>query len=183
MNYSAWDKLGSAVTGLLVVLAVFSLIPSPPRVDHLPCHLVRHSKGALGQGGRNIITKDLREPLCVGYKPGSQPLSSDQKRKMAFTSAQAWGADQIFEEMFVARAAVGCWVFGLILDAAALAVAPTYLVRARGTISSWRSMTSAIVWLRGRCARILAQVSRNASTVSRPVAMTRCSGSPAFAAR
>ena len=35
----------------------------------------------------------------LGYKPES-PLSKLQKRKIAFTAAQAWGADQIFEELF-----------------------------------------------------------------------------------
>lgn len=34
----------------------------------------------------------------LGYKPTTE-LSSDQKRKIAFTSAQAWGADLIFEEL------------------------------------------------------------------------------------
>jgi ppGpp synthetase/RelA/SpoT-type nucleotidyltranferase len=36
----------------------------------------------------------------VGYKEGEKPLSLDQKRRLAFTSAQAWGADRIFEELF-----------------------------------------------------------------------------------
>lgn len=35
----------------------------------------------------------------LGYKP-SVKLTSDQKRRPAFTAAQAWGADQIFDEMF-----------------------------------------------------------------------------------
>jgi putative GTP pyrophosphokinase len=35
----------------------------------------------------------------LGYKPSSK-LTSDQKRRLAFTAAQAWGADQIFDEMF-----------------------------------------------------------------------------------
>lgn len=34
----------------------------------------------------------------LGYKPG-QELTSNQKRKLAFTAAQAWGADQIFYEL------------------------------------------------------------------------------------
>lgn len=37
----------------------------------------------------------------LGYKPGMFELSSDQKRKIAFTSAQAWGADQLFNELFL----------------------------------------------------------------------------------
>lgn len=37
----------------------------------------------------------------LGYKPG-QKLSGDVKRKIAFTSAQAWGADQIFNDLFMA---------------------------------------------------------------------------------
>ncbi len=36
----------------------------------------------------------------LGYKPSGEPLSSDQKRRVAFTSAQAWGADLIFEQLF-----------------------------------------------------------------------------------
>ena len=39
----------------------------------------------------------------LGYKPGSIPLTSEQKRKVAFTAAQAWGADLIFAELFVER--------------------------------------------------------------------------------
>jgi ppGpp synthetase/RelA/SpoT-type nucleotidyltranferase len=38
----------------------------------------------------------------LGYKPGGGTLTSDDKRKLAFTSAQAWGADMIFDELFVA---------------------------------------------------------------------------------
>lgn len=39
----------------------------------------------------------------LGYKPTEQPLTSEEKRRLAFTSAQAWGADQIFNELFVNR--------------------------------------------------------------------------------
>lgn len=35
----------------------------------------------------------------LGYKPSSS-LSSHQKRKIAFTAAQAWGADEIFRDLF-----------------------------------------------------------------------------------
>jgi len=34
----------------------------------------------------------------LGYKPSSK-VASDQKRRLAFTAAQAWGADQIFDEL------------------------------------------------------------------------------------
>jgi ppGpp synthetase/RelA/SpoT-type nucleotidyltranferase len=34
----------------------------------------------------------------LGYKP-SASLTNDQKRRLAFTAAQAWGADQIFDEL------------------------------------------------------------------------------------
>lgn len=34
----------------------------------------------------------------LGYKP-SAPLSGDQKRRIAFTAAQAWGADTMFDEL------------------------------------------------------------------------------------
>lgn len=36
----------------------------------------------------------------LAYKPGDRPLSPEQKRLIAFTSAQAWGADHIFEQLF-----------------------------------------------------------------------------------
>jgi putative GTP pyrophosphokinase len=39
----------------------------------------------------------------LGYKPGSSPLSSDELRRLAFASAQSWGADLIFEELFQSR--------------------------------------------------------------------------------
>jgi len=35
----------------------------------------------------------------IGYKPDSS-LDAEDKRKIAFTAAQAWGADMIFEELF-----------------------------------------------------------------------------------
>jgi putative GTP pyrophosphokinase len=35
----------------------------------------------------------------LGYKEGLH-LNLDQKRRLAFTSAQAWGADRVFEELF-----------------------------------------------------------------------------------
>lgn len=39
----------------------------------------------------------------LGYKPGSKPLTSEENRKRAYTSAQAWGADQMFDELFRSR--------------------------------------------------------------------------------
>ena len=36
----------------------------------------------------------------VGYKEGEKKLDIDQKRRLAFTSAQAWGADRVFDELF-----------------------------------------------------------------------------------
>lgn len=36
----------------------------------------------------------------LGYKPGEKPLTSEQKRLVAFTSAQAWGADHMFNQLF-----------------------------------------------------------------------------------
>jgi putative GTP pyrophosphokinase len=41
----------------------------------------------------------------LGYKPGDTPLTGEQKRLVAFTSAQAWGADHIFERLFEERGA------------------------------------------------------------------------------
>jgi putative GTP pyrophosphokinase len=35
----------------------------------------------------------------LGYKPTGE-LTSDQKRRLAFTAAQAWGADQMFEDLY-----------------------------------------------------------------------------------
>lgn len=35
----------------------------------------------------------------IGYKPGND-LTQLHRRKMAFTAAQAWGADHIFDELF-----------------------------------------------------------------------------------
>ncbi len=34
----------------------------------------------------------------LGYKPAA-PLTAEQKRRIAFTSAQAWGADRMFDEL------------------------------------------------------------------------------------
>lgn len=36
----------------------------------------------------------------LGYKPDGDALNSDQVRMMAFTSAQAWGADRAFDDLF-----------------------------------------------------------------------------------
>lgn len=36
----------------------------------------------------------------VGYKESEKLLNLDQKRRLAFTSAQAWGADRVFNELF-----------------------------------------------------------------------------------
>jgi ppGpp synthetase/RelA/SpoT-type nucleotidyltranferase len=39
----------------------------------------------------------------LGYKPGETELTSDQKRLVAFTAAQAWGADHHFDHLFQER--------------------------------------------------------------------------------
>ena len=36
----------------------------------------------------------------LGYKPQSSSLPSGAGRRLAYTSAQAWGADQMFDELF-----------------------------------------------------------------------------------
>jgi putative GTP pyrophosphokinase len=36
----------------------------------------------------------------LGYKPGSRELAVDEIRSLAFASAQAWGADRMFDELF-----------------------------------------------------------------------------------
>ena len=42
----------------------------------------------------------------LGYKPGEKPLSSEQKRLLAFASAQAWGADRVFNDLSSERTAL-----------------------------------------------------------------------------
>jgi putative GTP pyrophosphokinase len=39
----------------------------------------------------------------LGYKPGEEPLTPTQTRSLAYTSAQAWGADRMFDELFKER--------------------------------------------------------------------------------
>ncbi|MEQ1935970.1 MAG: RelA/SpoT domain-containing protein [Fimbriimonadaceae bacterium] len=36
----------------------------------------------------------------LAYKDDEKPLTPDQRRRVAFTSAQAWGADHIFDQLF-----------------------------------------------------------------------------------
>lgn len=43
----------------------------------------------------------------LGYKPGEQPLDPEDERFLAFTSAQAWGADRIFDDLFKKRSTAG----------------------------------------------------------------------------
>jgi putative GTP pyrophosphokinase len=42
----------------------------------------------------------------LGYKPGSEPLKGDEKRRLAYTAAQAWGADRVFDELYQERSKV-----------------------------------------------------------------------------
>jgi putative GTP pyrophosphokinase len=39
----------------------------------------------------------------LGYKVEDAPLTPDEERSLAFTSAQAWGADRIFDELALKR--------------------------------------------------------------------------------
>jgi putative GTP pyrophosphokinase len=39
----------------------------------------------------------------LGYKMGEKPLTGEQERRLAFTSAQAWGADHMFQQLFEER--------------------------------------------------------------------------------
>ena len=39
----------------------------------------------------------------LGYKPGAVPLNADEKRRLAFTAAQSWGADRVFDELHIER--------------------------------------------------------------------------------
>jgi putative GTP pyrophosphokinase len=56
-----------------------------------------------------LQVKTLFEHACseaehdLGYKPGEQPLTRDQTRRLAYRSAQAWGSDRMFDEPFRAR--------------------------------------------------------------------------------
>lgn len=43
----------------------------------------------------------------LGYKPGLNPPTSDEKRRMALTAAQAWGSDCMFDELFRSRSVQG----------------------------------------------------------------------------
>lgn len=36
----------------------------------------------------------------LGYKPGGKVPAADQKRLLAYASAQSWGADRVFDELF-----------------------------------------------------------------------------------
>ena len=40
----------------------------------------------------------------LAYKPGEEQLTPDEKRVMAFTAAQSWGADRMLDELFRKRA-------------------------------------------------------------------------------
>ena len=40
----------------------------------------------------------------LAYKPAEEPLTTDEKRLMAFTAAQSWGADRMLDELFRKRA-------------------------------------------------------------------------------
>jgi putative GTP pyrophosphokinase len=51
----------------------------------------------------------------LGYKPSLAPLDPEDERKLAFTAAQAWGADQIFDELY--RGLAGLKTHGESLDA------------------------------------------------------------------
>ncbi len=43
----------------------------------------------------------------LGYKPEGGALTADQKRMLAYASAQAWGADRAFHDLFSERQAGG----------------------------------------------------------------------------
>ena len=36
----------------------------------------------------------------LGYKPEGKELDQESKRLLAYASAQAWGADRVFDELF-----------------------------------------------------------------------------------
>jgi hypothetical protein len=71
--------------------------PIPPR-----CRTFRQSRGDVWLASlRFNAWSEANHDL--GYKPGSKPLDSEAKRRLAFTSAQAWGADRVFDELFRER--------------------------------------------------------------------------------
>jgi ppGpp synthetase/RelA/SpoT-type nucleotidyltranferase len=42
----------------------------------------------------------------LGYKPLEKPLTPEQERLLAFASAQAWGADKVFDSLLSGGSAV-----------------------------------------------------------------------------
>jgi ppGpp synthetase/RelA/SpoT-type nucleotidyltranferase len=39
----------------------------------------------------------------LGYKPAGEPLNDETRRRVAWAAAQAWGADQIFDDLWRTR--------------------------------------------------------------------------------
>jgi putative GTP pyrophosphokinase len=66
-------------------------VPEPIKLDAAPRFFELQVK-TLFQHAWSEANHDL------GYKP-IDSLSDDQKRRVAFTAAQAWGADHVFEEL------------------------------------------------------------------------------------
>lgn len=76
-----------------ILLVPSDLMPSGPEKSLAP-HFFELQIKTLFQHAWAEANHDL------GYKPLSGPLTPDAKRRMAYTSAQAWGADRMFDELF-----------------------------------------------------------------------------------
>lgn len=76
----------------LVVPVPRDVIPQEVNVDEVPRFFEIQVK-TMFQHAWSEANHDL------GYKP-ERPLTPDQERRLAFTAAQAWGADRVFSELY-----------------------------------------------------------------------------------
>lgn len=109
------DKLASEIKKYFRYIESVQVVPDSERefgyeghhfILFIPSDLVDERV----QGGENIEFFELQIKTLfqhawseadhdLGYKPSTE-LSADQKRRLAFTAAQAWGADLIFDELY-----------------------------------------------------------------------------------
>ena len=110
------DRIGDIVTKYYKAIETRDLIPdSVWEFGYFGRHYILHVPSDLN-GGRfdkakmpeffELQIKTLFQHAWseanhdLGYKPLCSPLDSEANRRLAFTSAQAWGADHIFGELF-----------------------------------------------------------------------------------